>query len=728
MPPEVQALIISKLEKMDPLDSGAFFRIVLEDKSIQKIVLDKLTKIVGSTNLEKVFNTAAAQIQQSVNKIRSAADAASTIVDDLSTKSKKSGSSSSKDKDKAMLEFLKVLGLSLTTGKRGSSIEPILYKTKKDELELSESSIKKFAKVAGLSSKETDLLLKKLKTTVDHIDDNLGLLDSFLKRKSGGFLDLLISFGKLLLSGGLAILLSSSFGPAITGVVDRIFGTNLTGLFAPYRQALAKWQGYIDMFGKYSVEIGLLLLNGASGFKKLLTMGVFGGRLSKGITEASKIVKPGIIERLKLAAGIIKVDPLKNLPAMERDAKGVIRIAKGVKDASGVGIGGRMVSKEAAAAFEAAEKAAAAAAAKAASMGFIGKSLGNITSFIGKATSVVGNALKFSGFEKIGGSLLGKIGGKLFRRIPFVGALISFGLGIKKIFDGDVIGGMFDITSALVGFIPFVGIPLSFAIDLLGSAVTNAAGGDKNKKGDVISTFFKNLMKNFLRTFVNFMPESFGIRAAVAKFLGVDIGAAGNENITPPVNPQMPTKPSTPGDHALKMGETFSKDQVTPEFLAKHPGLKWFQQGKDKSRGFYKNTIEENQEQQSSSPPATPAPVPAPAPAPAPAPTPKWHVGSTPPKFWVSKEMEEAAQSNSWSKRFATNELHPELKQHLSSLSRIMSDMSLSFKDYQNAMSQANNSIVSINNTSVSDGGSEGFFMGSRDPLFETRFAYKNLK
>lgn len=755
MPPEALELLLSKLELAGPLDSKDFLQIILGDNKtsinlsddIRKVVLSKVTKLIGSSNLEKVFNSAAIQIQKSVDSLNS-------ITENIKSKSKTPEPASSKTpvkkedtSSKIIEDFLKSLGISLSTkkdtstGSTDTSITPTLYKTKKDELELSESTIKKFAKVAGLSNKETNSLLSKLNKSVNDENDKLGLLEGYLRSKSGGFLDTLISFGKLLLLGGLSTLLLSSFGPAITGIIDRIFGTNLTGLFAPFKESLSKWQGYIDMFGKYATLFGIGLLNAAGGFKRLLGMGLFGGKLSQGIVKTSKIAKPGLIKRLSLAAGTAKTE----LPAMARDEKGVIRIAKGVKDAAGKAIGGRMVSKEAAAAFEVAEKAG--------SKGLVGKALGTVTGTLGKA-------VKLSGLEKIGGSLIGKIGGKLLKGIPFVGALISIGLAVKKLIDGDWIGGLFDIASALVGFIPFVGIPLSFAIDFLSAKVTDAAGGDKNKKGSVIKDFFSDLVKGFIRKFINLLPETFGIRSAAAKLFGIDI-APPNENTT-----FLPTAPLPPGSKVLKKGEIVQASEATPEFLKQHTKLKWVEDKNNTAGGYFENTEDETvQDQETQAAKIKNQKFMSPgvnldvkplgigeifskigndikkADIFNPIPTrdvtlPKdydplhhkkdneeWDPGEAP---WMNMATEKGPTKFNGAPQ---EQLHPELKNYLLAFNNMISDMSLNFKDYQNTMlAQAGgNSVVSINSSSTTGGDSGGFFSATRDPLFETRFAYKKL-
>ena len=59
----------------------------------------------------------------------------------------------------------------------------------------------------------------------------------------------------------------------------------------------------------------------------------------------------------------------------------------------------------------------------------------------------------------------GKIFLGIFKKLPIIGGLISFGLAVKKFSKGDFIGAGMEIASGLASFIPGVGTAVSVAID-----------------------------------------------------------------------------------------------------------------------------------------------------------------------------------------------------------------------------------------------------------------------
>ena len=66
-----------------------------------------------------------------------------------------------------------------------------------------------------------------------------------------------------------------------------------------------------------------------------------------------------------------------------------------------------------------------------------------------------GKAVKFAGKLFLG----------IFKKLPIIGGLISFGLAVKKFGKGDFIGAGMEIASGLASFIPGVGTAVSVAID-----------------------------------------------------------------------------------------------------------------------------------------------------------------------------------------------------------------------------------------------------------------------
>ena len=70
------------------------------------------------------------------------------------------------------------------------------------------------------------------------------------------------------------------------------------------------------------------------------------------------------------------------------------------------------------------------------------------------------------------------VGKSVLKKIPLLGALIGGGYAINKFTEGDVIGGVGDLLSGLVGSIPLVGIPGSIAVDYLTDLVKDVVRGE----------------------------------------------------------------------------------------------------------------------------------------------------------------------------------------------------------------------------------------------------------
>lgn len=76
---------------------------------------------------------------------------------------------------------------------------------------------------------------------------------------------------------------------------------------------------------------------------------------------------------------------------------------------------------------------------------------------------------------KLGGKIAEKIaqyfGKGVLKKLPVIGAFFSIGMGLKRINDGDIVGGTIDFLSAFANFIPGIGWPLSLAIDMLNATL-----------------------------------------------------------------------------------------------------------------------------------------------------------------------------------------------------------------------------------------------------------------
>lgn len=135
------------------------------------------------------------------------------------------------------------------------------------------------------------------------------------------------------------------------------------------------------------------------------------------------------------------------------------------------------------------------------------------------------------------------------KRIPFVGNLINLGEGIYDISNGDTMQGIKKLAMSL----PFVGVLVeSFEITM------GTYANIYNKGLTPIRNFYINLQKSILKNILMTLPDSFGIRGAVAKFFGISLNEvdASTEQL-PDFN--LPTTPSrqTLEEDRQKQLETF---------------------------------------------------------------------------------------------------------------------------------------------------------------------------
>jgi len=111
---------------------------------------------------------------------------------------------------------------------------------------------------------------------------------------------------------------------------------------------------------------------------------------------------------------------------------------------------------------------------------------------IGKGGLAVG--LKMIG-KKIGKTLIAKG----LKRIPVVGGLISFAFAIDRFRRGDIIGGIVDVVSGLVGFldlvVPGLGTVLSLGVDMFSAFLDAKTGGASAESSKKKAGIFKSIGK-----------------------------------------------------------------------------------------------------------------------------------------------------------------------------------------------------------------------------------------
>ena len=171
----------------------------------------------------------------------------------------------------------------------------------------------------------------------------------------------------------------------------------------------------------------------------------------------------------------------------------------------------------------------------------------------GKLGSVIGGSGKLLG----GGlfKLLGKGLSQIAKRIPFIGALISFKDAYDRIQGGDWTGGLISIGSGIASFFPGVGTVISIGLDVLNAFLDSASDGGKTSKLGMIGDFLGNLVdkvvtgiKTFFFGFLDMIYNGVinGGKAILSKagsWLGDKIESGynyvtGNDKLTPdvPVN------------------------------------------------------------------------------------------------------------------------------------------------------------------------------------------------
>ena len=105
---------------------------------------------------------------------------------------------------------------------------------------------------------------------------------------------------------------------------------------------------------------------------------------------------------------------------------------------------------------------------------WIGAKTASVIKFTWKTISAIVRAIsrlfpkaieKMFGAAGKSASKAGKVFLKIFKKIPIIGALISFGFAVSKFRKGDFIGAGLEIASGLASFIPGVGTVASIAID-----------------------------------------------------------------------------------------------------------------------------------------------------------------------------------------------------------------------------------------------------------------------
>jgi hypothetical protein len=128
---------------------------------------------------------------------------------------------------------------------------------------------------------------------------------------------------------------------------------------------------------------------------------------------------------------------------------------------------------------------------------------------LGTFSRFVTAPFKFAG-KLLGKGFMGKIFNalkplaKILKKIPLIGSIISIGFAIYRFMNGDTVGGVIDVLSALTGLLnlipggSFIAIPLSIGLDILNAWLDAKTEGAKDKnaaKLDILGDMAKSIGK-----------------------------------------------------------------------------------------------------------------------------------------------------------------------------------------------------------------------------------------
>lgn len=126
---------------------------------------------------------------------------------------------------------------------------------------------------------------------------------------------------------------------------------------------------------------------------------------------------------------------------------------------------------------------------------------------LGTFSKFVTAPFKFAG-KLLGKGFMGRIVGalkplaKILKKIPLIGTIISIGFAISRFMDGDTVGGVIDVLSALAGLLnlipggSIIAIPLTIGLDILNAWLDAKTAGAKDKnsaKLDILGDMAKSI-------------------------------------------------------------------------------------------------------------------------------------------------------------------------------------------------------------------------------------------
>jgi hypothetical protein len=139
-------------------------------------------------------------------------------------------------------------------------------------------------------------------------------------------------------------------------------------------------------------------------------------------------------------------------------------------------------------------------------------------------------------------------------KIPGLNTLVYLGKGIHDIANGNIKDGLVNLAYAIPGIKPIVDI-IGMGVDIVKPAVTSSTG---------VKSFFKILAKNFLVSYIKSIPDVFGARAGLARFLGISL----NEVNANEEDSKIPDNLNVNTNNQSKKNTTASNNNTEQELLS----------------------------------------------------------------------------------------------------------------------------------------------------------------
>ena len=97
-------------------------------------------------------------------------------------------------------------------------------------------------------------------------------------------------------------------------------------------------------------------------------------------------------------------------------------------------------------------------------------------------------------------SFFAKFGKPFFKRLPLIGSILSFGSAWDRFQQDNIVGGILDVVSGIVGLVPGIGTVASIGLDILNSFLDSKDEATGKPKSVAVGNFFKGIWEKFKKT------------------------------------------------------------------------------------------------------------------------------------------------------------------------------------------------------------------------------------